>query len=258
MLDLLLPRPCAGCGAREGPWCSRCSAALPLPLLELAVPLGPALAEAVGASHGDLPVVAATAYADGGRRLLLAFKESGRHELAGRLGELLARSVLALVLARTPGPAPSGPGALRLVPVPSRPRTRRSRGADLGLLVARSAAARLRSVGWDVRAVPLLRHHRASVDQAGLTRSGRSRNVTGTLTARGRNHAVSEAPPIGRVVLVDDIVTTGATLREAARALLVAGFPVIGASVVAATPAGRRTGDVPLGAAPLSTAGGGG
>ena len=106
--------------------------------------------------------------------------------------------------------------------------------------------------------MPLLRHRRTSADQAGLARSGRLRNVTGTLIAPSRPGSLPTAMPTARWVVVDDIVTTGATLREAARALLVAGFPVAAGAAVAATPV-RGSGVGPsLGDTPLSTASGGG
>lgn len=216
------------------------------------MPLGPALLRTTGVPTGDLSVVAATAYTDGGRRLLLAFKEGGRHELGEPVADLLARAVLVAVLREADPSAP-----MRLVPVPSRPRTRRARGADLGLVVARLAAAGLRRAGWDARAVPLLRHRSSSRDQAGLNRRGRLRNVSGTLMARGRPRPADAAAPAERWLVVDDIVTTGATLREAARALLMAGFPVAGAAVVAATQIGTPAAPLRVGTLPLSTARGG-
>lgn len=260
MLDLLLPRPCAGCGAVAGPWCRGCAASVPVTLLDLAVPLGPALAEAAGSADGDLRVAAATTYADTCRRLVLAFKESGRHELAPQLGDLLATAVLAAVLRAAVAGTDDAVRPLRLVPVPSRPRTRRERGADVGVLVARQAVTRLRGHGWPAGVSPLLAHRSASADQAGLTRRDRLRNLRGSLRAR------PGPVPDARLVLVDDIVTTGATLREAVRALAEAGHPVPLAAVVAATPVrapagadadtpGTPVGALPRGADPLSSGG---
>jgi predicted amidophosphoribosyltransferase len=240
MLDLLLPRPCAGCGAADGPWCEGCDRALPLGLIRTAVPLGVA---------GDLDVVASTGYRGRGRRLLLAFKGAGRHELAPVLGALLAHAVLGAVLLAEPGGerrAGIGPEGIALVPVPSRPGNRRARGADLGLLLARSAAAHLRRAGWAAQVEPVLRHAAGSADQAGLNRRDRARNIANTLVAGGpmayRRTGEAAGEPVLRV-LVDDILTSGATLREAARAMRAAGFPRPGGAVVAATPG---DGDHPL------------
>jgi len=81
--------------------------------------------------------------------------------------------------------------------------------------------------------VPALEHRRRVADQAGLTATDRAANLTGALQARLDLHGV-------RVIIVDDVVTTGATLAEAARALRAAGAEVLAAAVIAATE--RHTG----------------
>lgn len=156
-----------------------------------------------------LPVLAAAPYDGAVRAALLAYKERGRRDLAGCLAGLLARSI---------GPAPA-----LLVPVPSSRAAVRSRGGDHLLRLARVAARR---TGGQV-ATPL-RLTRDVHDSAGLGASARSANLAGAMAA---------APPrvAGEAVLVDDIVTTGATLREASRALSAAGWRVRAAGVVAAT-----------------------
>ena len=238
MLDLLLPRPCVGCGHPDGPWCETCRCDLRPGLIERPVPIGPGgllLGGLVGdGADGDLHVVGSAPYAGGCRRLLLAFKEAGRHEVADVLGDLLARSALGAAVLVTGSDALAD--GIRLVPVPSRPHARRQRGADLGVVLARAAVARLRRAGWSAAVDPLLRHVSGSADQAGLTRTGRARNVVDTLVARSTSPSRSAAR--ARYLLVDDIVTTGATLREAARAMTAAGHRVGAAAVVAATPLG--------------------
>jgi predicted amidophosphoribosyltransferase len=157
-----------------------------------------------------LPVMAAGDYAGGLRTALLAYKERGRRDLAGPLGGLLARAV------------PTGAAAL--VPVPCAPAAARARGGDHVLRLARVAARRL-----GLRVATPLRLDRAVEDSAGLGLRERARNL----------HEAMVATPARRpgeaVVIIDDIVTTGATLREAARALECAGWPVGSAAVVAAT-----------------------
>jgi predicted amidophosphoribosyltransferase len=81
--------------------------------------------------------------------------------------------------------------------------------------------------------VQALQHRRRVADQAGLTATARSANLTGALRARLDLRGV-------RVIVVDDVVTTGATLTEAARALRAAGAEVPAAAVIAATE--RHTG----------------
>lgn len=141
------------------------------------------------------------------------------------LGDLLAGAV---GLVAPTGPAPPGPAPFLLVPVPSAPRAVRARAHDRAGRLAARAAADLRGRGWPVRAVPLLRLTRTVADQAGLSTTERTANLAGALVA-GR--ALDGRP----VVLVDDVVTTGATLAEAVRALRAAGAIVHGAAVVAAT-----------------------
>jgi predicted amidophosphoribosyltransferase len=82
---------------------------------------------------------------------------------------------------------------------------------------------------------PLLVLRRAAADQRGLGRAERLENLRGGMLAR-RAEGI-------RVVIVDDVVTTGATLLEAARALRAAGAVVVGAATIAATPLRARTGD---------------
>jgi predicted amidophosphoribosyltransferase len=78
------------------------------------------------------------------------------------------------------------------------------------------------------------RRHRGGAEH--LDARGRAENVRGTLVARPSGHA-----PAGTLVLVDDVVTTGSTLREAQRALEAADLLVTGAATVAATRRHLRT-----------------
>jgi predicted amidophosphoribosyltransferase len=208
LIDLVLPRRCVACGALGSALCRRCTPAGP------PVP-GPA---------GPVPVLAAARYADAVRAAVLAYKERGRRDLAGPLGALLAAALTELL---DTGRAP--PGRLLLVPVPSSGAAVAARGGDHVLRLARRAGRRtgLRTVPHGLSLVRSLR------DSAGLGVAERAANL---------DRAMVAARPVGgaAAVLVDDIVTTGATLREAARALADAGWPVVGAAVVAATPRRSR------------------
>lgn len=175
--------------------------------------------------HPTVAVCAVAPYAGSFRTALLAYKERGRRDLAGVLGELLAQAV------------PARPGLL-LVPVPSTRAAIATRGGDH---VRRLAGRAARASGARV-AAGALRFTRTVEDSAGLNVAERRRNLGHALTAR--------PGPLGMsALLVDDIVTTGATLAEAHRALAAAGWPVAGAAVLAATPLHRAAPGAPIGSA---------
>ena len=204
LLDLVLPQACAGCGGPAALLCPACRAAL-----DALVP-GPA---APSPPPPGLPRTrAAGPYAGPLRAALLAHKERGRLGLGPPLGGLLAGAVQDLRA-----------GRVVLVPVPSAPAAMRARGHDHALRLARAAAA-----AAGLRAAPLLVAARRVEDQSGLGAAERAANLTGALRAR---HPLAGLP----VVVVDDVMTTGATLVEAARALREAGAAVRGCAVVAAT-----------------------
>ncbi len=238
LVDLMLPGECPGCGAggaSANPACPDCLSALrgwPRPTLPRPPP------------PGLPPVCAAGPYAGPAQALLLAHKEHGRLALVRPLGGALARAVEAVLagchdqLVLADGRAGGDRGGVAgemgcaLVPVPSRPGARRSRGHDPLLRIARVATADLRRRGTPATVVPALRHLRRVADQAGLDTTARARNLAGALSVL----PAAERLLVGRrLVLVDDVVTTGATLAEAARALRAAGYCPAGAAVIAAT-----------------------
>jgi len=138
------------------------------------------------------------------------------------LGELLARSVYALLgTTELPGGTP-----VLLVPIPSAARAVRQRGFDSTTAMARTAARRLPG-DHPTRVVRALAQRSGVQDQAGLGARARQQNLAGAFRVRRR--------PIAPVVLVDDLVTRGSSLTEAARTLRAAGVVVIGAATVAAT-----------------------
>jgi predicted amidophosphoribosyltransferase len=200
LTDLVLPTDCAGCGAPRAVLCPRCRAALcgraPRRVRPVPEPAG-------------LPVVHAVApYAEEVRTLLLAHKERGALALAGALGAALARAVRAGLGA--------GFGPVLLVPVPSARWAVRARGHDPVRRMALAAAGELRRTGTPARVAAVLRQRRPVADQAGLDARRRLANLTGALEVTAGGGRLLGA---GRVVLVDDLITTGASLAEAARAV---------------------------------------
>lgn len=224
LLDLLLGSSCTVCTRPGRVLCPACERALPLrPRAAWPDPSPPGLA----------PPVAVGEYAGALKLLVNAHKEQHRFALARPLGHLLATAAEA-----HGGTAYDVP--LVLVPVPSRGAVVRRRGHDPLLRVAASAAARLRSHGRPARVVRALRVLRRTEDQAGLGAALRAHNLAGSMgcdDAAGRRlvAATSQAGRAARVVVVDDVITTGATVREAQRALEEAGVAVHGVATVAAT-----------------------
>lgn len=174
-----------------------------------------------------LTAVAAGRHEGALRDALLTWKVGGELLLDDVMAHHLATSVLALV-----GDLP----AVGLVPVPSTRRSRRERGRDLVAVLAGRTAVALSAVGVDARVHRPLRLVRQTRDQHALGRAARTRNVDRSMRFAG-------PLPTGPVVVVDDVVTTGATLTEAVRALAAGGVTevlgvaaVVGAGAVASRP----------------------
>jgi predicted amidophosphoribosyltransferase len=228
LIDLVLAGVCGGCGcASAAALCDRC-------LLHLRSP--PVRVRPDPCPAGFLPTFAVAAYAGPVRAALLAHKERGRLSLARPLGQALAAAAEAAIRA---GPEVHSSDVL-LVPVATHRSAVLRRGHDPIARMADVAAGILQAQGWPARHVPALRHHRRIADQAGLSSADRTANLYGALYVPERRSAQVAGAP---VILLDDVVTTGATIVEATRALRAAGACVSAAAVIAATQrrAGPRT-----------------
>jgi predicted amidophosphoribosyltransferase len=155
-------------------------------------------------------------------RLISQAKDHRRWDAINVLGARLAFSVAGLIDAV----GCAGPGWL--VPVPSTPAAVRRRGLDFTAALAGVAARHLRRVGVTVGVRPLLTHRRRVADQGGLSSQDRHANLDGAMKAKLR-------PMAGWLVVVDDVMTTGASLAEATAALARSGLSSAGAATVAAT-----------------------
>ncbi|MFE9397571.1 ComF family protein [Streptomyces flavidovirens] len=201
---LVLPVACGGCGRPRTVLCARCEQALYGAAARRVRPWP---------EPAGLPVVhAAAPYEDAVRAVLLGHKERGALGLAGALGGALAGAVRAAVTGMPSGAA----GPLLLVPVPSARSAVRARGHDPARRIALAAARQLRRAGVPARVLAVLRQRRAVSDQSGLSARERAANLAGALEVIAGGGRLLEG---GRAVLVDDLMTTGASLAEAARAL---------------------------------------
>ena len=208
LTDLVLPSTCGGCGAPGGGWCPACAGTTGGPLTVTLPRAGPVAA--AGRYRGPL------------RRALLGYKERGRRDLAPSLAGLLVPPVAAVLPVSPPGP-------VWLVPAPSRPGAARSRGGDHVARLARGLAARLGAAGLVVRVAPVLALDRRVRDSVGLGPAQRAANLAGGMAFRPPVSAGPGADAV--VVLVDDVVTTGATLGTCREVLHRSGIRVT-ASVV--------------------------
>ncbi|MDZ4270143.1 MAG: ComF family protein [Mycobacterium sp.] len=188
MLDLVLPQQCGGCGAPATAWCAACGKDLTVNPDEphLVTPrLDP-----------GVPVLSLGRYAGARRKAIVAVKEHGRRDLVHPLAAALAAAVHNLLtwgVLDTP---------LTVVPAPTRRSAARRRGGDPVTRIAQLATAR--HPGLTV--APALRLKAFTRDSVGLSSADRQRNIGGRIRL---STAVS-----GPVVLVDDVVTTGATATE--------------------------------------------
>lgn len=200
-LAFVLPIECAGCGEPDVELCSSCIRALAVPDA-VRSPLGP-----------SIEITSAFVFAGPVARMLRALKEDGRTELARAITPA-ARSLAERMYGH---PLPL------FVPMP----TSRSAFVRRGYRVPEILLGRMK-----VPAARMLVPARATLDQRQLGRDERSANVAGSIRVRGQIAG-------SRVVIFDDVITTGATLREAVQTLQNAGAVVIGGLTIAATPLRR-------------------
>jgi len=214
--DLLLGARCHGCGQ---PWwgiCRHCRQEL--------AHRRPFLTAPIPRPDGFPMTVTSSAYDHILRSVINAHKERQALTLTRVLSERLAMSVSALLAHQAYA---VGTREIVLVPIPSAAATVRQRGFDATASMARLAVPRLR-LRYPMTAQSVLVQARPVADQAGLGARARQANLAGAFRLRRPLSAAA-------VVLVDDLVTTGSSLAEAARVLSEAKVPVLGAATVAAT-----------------------
>jgi ComF family protein len=205
-LAVLLPVECAGCGSPDRSLCASCRTALTPEVSSR--PLSPTLRVWSGLEYDGVA-----------RAALLALKRDGRLDVAKTLALALASAVTELGEERRAATRLET-SRVHLVPVPGSRSAYRRRGYDPVTLLMR----------------------RAALTPSRLFAPARPHAAQKTLDVESREHNLRDAFRLRsavagqRILLIDDIVTSGATLREAARVLTRAGAEVIGAAAVASTP----------------------
>ena len=205
LLDLVFPPRCPGCRARGTLLCTHCVSRCHGLRLDLPLPAGRAhrntlLATSVGLYQYDAPL----------RQAIHVFKYRRRSTLAGPLGLLLVEALPEHVLTCD-----------AVVPVPLHAGRLRERGFNQSALLAAVVATALGK-----RVADSLWRTRATAHQVGLDPAAREANVRGAFAWHGESAPRS-------ILLVDDVLTTGATMRECARALRAAGAQEIHAIALA-------------------------
>ncbi|GAA1170453.1 ComF family protein [Corynebacterium glaucum] len=190
--ELILPRRCAGCGLAGHVLCDACRTRLATPPRRVFPPTPP-----------HAPVFALGPYADAHRSVVLAMKEHNNRIVRRHVGAVLAA---ALEYLEVRGEIPHG---AVLVPAPTRPSSARARGGD-------PVAAVCRASGRAV--VEVLELSERAADQADLDAAARRANLAGAVRISG--------VPAKQCIVIDDVVTTGATLTASVEMLLAHGADV--------------------------------
>lgn len=218
ILDLVLGRVCAGCDEPGCLLCDRCAALLePQPRLRRQLNFDDIM-------HGlRIPLVCALDYRGPIRSILYQYKDHRIRQLAGEIAPALAAAV-----SYAADHAHISTNSIVLVPMPTRKGNIRRRGFD--------ATAHLTS--HVQRIIPTRGVAQLLSDQRmsrGVKHQGvfeREQAIRDAFSLKRRRRSANESP----VILVDDIVTTGSTVREAALALILAGVQVAAIATAAGTP----------------------
>jgi predicted amidophosphoribosyltransferase len=228
LTDLALPVSCAACGQPDEQVCRVC-------LLELdrCLWVGGARGVRPDPCPDRFPTVHASGRYEGPlAAVVAAYKDEGRRDCGPLLGELLARAVDAGVAASPPAvdALVRHNGPLLVVPVPSSRASVRARGD--APLVALAAHAVKGFAADEAVVADALRPRRRVADQAGLGARERAVNLEHSMAVAPH---WSEAVAGAVCVVVDDVLTTGSTLVEAARALRSSGAMTVVAATICAT-----------------------
>jgi ComF family protein len=206
-IDMLLPAQCPACGVEGRAPCAACERRIGRRLGE---PAGAPIGLSSPMPPGLVQLEWCAAFGGPARACLHALKYDGERRLAGPLGRLMATRWRA-----------AGIGGDVLVPVPVHAARKRERGFDQAELLAQAVGAELR-----LPVVPALRRAAKTAAQHALGRGARAGNVGHAFALDPRWQASVAGTWL---VLVDDVVTTGATVGACADALYGAGARAVSA-----------------------------
>ena len=209
--SLAFDSSCIICGARESEFCIRCRADWRS---------SPQLI-----SGESFPVCSSVPYSETARAIVLSAKENGVKFTRNLVVSELCAAIR--VLTRESNLVRE----VNLVPIPSSRKARARRGFDFISQVTNIVAKELNAESESIRffARPILSNTKRVVDQSGLTELQRHENLLGAFQVAKRLN--STAP----IIIIDDVVTTGSTLREAVRALKERNLTVLGAVTACAS-----------------------
>ncbi len=219
---VVVPVACPGCGLEDVLWCDECAA--------------PWWAEPCRSESGagrldvlgrlPLPVWSIAPLEGSNHRMIAAWKDGKRRDLDPFFLDAARRAAEAL--------APTLAVADTVVPIPPHRRSIRARGRDLTKALAVAVGEGLAARGIEVSVERLLENR--GVESRALADRERWTNANRGIRGRGSVRNASVA------ILVDDVVTTGASLARSSEILEERGIAVVGAVTLAATPPPRRSG----------------
>jgi len=205
LLDLVYPKKCPGCHLPSLEICESCKSFWQSPPATIVL------------KQSKVSVLSIAQYRNEVRSVLLAYKENGEREAGKVLIEALLKSRLGMGTDLT----------CTLVPIPSNPKSIRRRGRDFMMDLCTQVAFQSGD-----KVLPILKVNRDVKDQSKLDEKQRSQNLIGAFDCDSKNLHLTRT---SHLILVDDLLTTGATLREAVRALGQRGLMPIGAITAAHT-----------------------
>ena len=205
LTELIFPSRCIGCSQLGISICSICRKSWHPHIYHRGIKV----------SDKTYPVISAIEYSPIASRVLLRAKEANQEAADQLLVKAITHSLRYFL---------KNYGGGDLVAIPSRRSATRKRGRDFMQEITESVANI-----ETLKSIKILQHQRAVRDQSKLNSQQRNRNIAGAFSTTCNLAKAASSGNTGPLIIVDDLVTTGATLAEAIRALQTAGFNVLGA-----------------------------